>query len=450
MPQFTYDAKNPDAVYTDTATGGKGKRTKLWQGAAGDGTVSKQDDGGGGGGGTPSAPATTGKTAAERAAERRAAAKKRREERAAARAAAEAAKRNPLTAPFKTPAELRKDAAELAAMGVAGEDALRATAAQQQAGLGGLTSALTGTLTGIADRTQASLAGFGNLYSQLAGQAQSAGQSAAAAAGAPTSIAPGASPTMASNLANLSAPTMGYAPAAAVTGAQMVGAVTANLTKALMDRSSKLSADTAKYLYQLRNDEIQRAISQGTLAQNEARLGLTAENQAWDRQVDTARISQGWQRLAQSAANAGAKAGKDKAKAIRNTKAQILADLDQWTGATVPTGKFEYTVFFTDPIDGLKKLPKTFVAMSEAEAIEQAKSSVPENRVDTISAEKGEEQLGQPTAQQIIRQISAQLVNQGMSRRNAQAWVRKFVLAPAGLNVNTSGAFMGGVGGSVT
>jgi hypothetical protein len=255
---------------------------------------------------------------------------------------------------------------------------------------------------------------------------------------------------MASNLANLSAPTMGYAPAAAVTGAQMVGAVTANLTKALMDRSSKLSADTAKYLYQLRNDEIQRAISQGTLAQNEARLGLTAENQAWDRQVDTARISQGWQRLAQSAANAGAKAGKDKAKAIRNTKAQILADLDQWTGATVPTGKFEYTVYFTDPIDGLKKLPKTFVAMSEAEAIEQAKSSVPQNRVDTISAEKGEEQLGQPTAQQIIRQISAQLVNQGMSRRNAQAWVRKFVLAPAGLNVNTSGAFMGGVGGSVT
>ena len=356
---------------------------------------------------------------------------------------------NPLYSKFKTPSELRKEAAELAAMGVGSEDALKSVAAQQQAGLGGLTSALTGTLTGIADRTQASLAGFGNLYSQLAGQAQSAGQSQAAAAGAPTSIAPGASPTMASNLANLSAPTMGYAPAAAVTGAQMVGAVTANLTKALMDRSSRLSADTAKYLRDLQDTEIQRAISQGTLAQNEARLGLTAENQAWDRQVDTARISQGWQRLAQSAANAGAKAGKDKAKAIRNTKAQILADLDQWTGATVPTGKFEYTVYFTDPIDGLKKLPKTFVAMSEAEAIEQAKSSVPQNRVDTISAEKGEEQLGQPTAQQIIRQISAQLVNQGMSRRNAQAWVRKFVLAPAGLNVNTSGAFMGGVGGTV-
>ena len=382
---------------------------------------------------TTTTAAAPGKTAAERKAERQAAEKKRREERAAARAAAEAAKRNPLTVPFKTPAELRKDAAELAAMGVGSEDALRATAAQQQAGLGGLTSALTGTLTGLADRTQAGLAGFGNLYSQLAGQAQSAGQSQAAAAGAPTSIAPGASPTVASNLANLAAPTMGYAPAAAVTGAQMQGAVTANLTKALMDRSSKLSADTAKYLYQLKSDELQRAISQGTLAQNEARLGLSAESAAWDRQIDQARVSQGWQRLAQSAANAGAKAGKDKAKAVKNTKAQILSDISQWTGKTEPTGKYEYTVFFTDNSGVLQKVPKTIIATSASEAQTQAASIVPPYALAGVQVEEGNEQLGVASPAQILNRLTAQLVNQGMSRANAQAWVRKFVLKPAGL-----------------
>jgi hypothetical protein len=357
---------------------------------------------------------------------------------------------NPLNAEFKTPAQLRKEAAELAALSVASEDILRQQQAREEAGLTGLTSALSGRLGDIAAQQTAGLQGFGSLYGRLAGSAQTAGGAALAAAGADPGLAAGANPLVAGQLANLSAPLMGYQPAAEAIGQRLIGASQGALGKALMERSAQLSANTAKYLRDLQDTEIQRAVSQGTLAQNEARLGLTAEENQWERQVDTQRLQQGWQRLAQSAANAGAKAGKDKAKAIKNTKAQILADLDQWTGATVPTGKFEYTVYFTDPIDGLKKLPKTFVAMSEAEAIEQAKSSVPQNRVDTISAEKGEEQLGQPTAQQIIRQISAQLVNQGMSRRNAQAWVRKFVLAPAGLNVNTSGAFMGGVGGSVT
>jgi hypothetical protein len=186
--------------------------------------------------------AAPGKTAAQKAAEKKAAAKKaaakKAAEKKAAAAAAAAAERNPLTSSFKTPNELRAEAARLAAMGSASEESLRSSAAQQQAGIGGLTSALTGTLTGIADRTQTGLAGFGSLYSNLAGQAQSAGQSAAAAAGAPTTIAAGASPAVASNLANLAAPTMGYAPAAAVTGAQMQGSVATNLTKALADRAT--------------------------------------------------------------------------------------------------------------------------------------------------------------------------------------------------------------------
>lgn len=355
---------------------------------------------------------------------------------------------NPLTADFKTPSQLRKEAAELAALSVASEDILRQQQAREEAGLTGLTSALSGRLGDIAAQQTAGLQGFGSLYGRLAGAAQTAGGSALAAAGADPGLAAGANPLVAGQLLNLSAPLMGYQPAAEAIGQRLIGASQGALGKALMERSAQLSANTAKYLRDLQDTEIQRAISQGTLAQNEARLGLTAENQAWDRQVDTARISQGWQRLAQSAANAGAKAGKDKAKAIQSTKDRILTDLDAWTGASVPTGKFEYTVYFTDPIDGLKKLPKTFVAMSKAEAIEQAKSSVPENRVNTISAEKGDEQLGTPTAQQIMSRIVPILVNKGMTRRNAQAWVRKFVLAPSGINVNPSGAFMGGVGGS--
>jgi ATP-dependent exoDNAse (exonuclease V) beta subunit len=226
---------------------------------------------------------------------------------------------------------------------------------------------------------------------------------------------------------------MGYAPAAAVTGAQMQGAVTANLTKALMDRSSKLSADTAKYLYQLKSDELQRAISQGTLAQNEARLGLSAENAAWDRQIDQARVSQGWQRLAQSAANAGAKAGKDKAKAVKNTKAQILSDISQWTGKTEPTGKYEYTVYFTDPAKGVQKVPKTIIASSANEAMTQAGALVPASFVASVEVEEGNEQLGVASPAQILNRLTAQLVNQGESRAAARAWVRKFVLGPAGL-----------------
>lgn len=432
MPQFTYIASNPDAVYADTATGSKGKRIKLWQGAAGDGSSPKvQEDNAGGstGGGVPVA---TGKTAAQRAAERRAAAKKRREERAAARAAAEAAKRNPLTAPFKTPAELRKDAAELAAMGVGSEDALRATAAQQQAGLGGLTSALTGTLTGLADRTQAGLAGFGNLYSQLAGQAQSAGQSQAAAAGAPTSIAPGASPTMASNLANLAAPTMGYAPAAAVTGAQMQGAVTANLTKALMDRSSKLSADTAKYLYQLKSDELQRAISQGTLAQNEARLGLSAENQTWDQKMDLAGLNLRQQSLNLQAQTAAAKIQKDLAsiagkgaKKIESAKSRILFDVTKWTQPKkVNSGTYEFK--FSSPAGDLSA-----VGTSADDAWQNAianKQTQPGTRYATFTQGDEIKKDVPPTNEDVIKMLQPILVGAGMKPKNARAWILKNVL----------------------
>jgi hypothetical protein len=426
MPQFSYDPNNPEAGWIDTATsgfaeGGRAKKKKQQQKNNGGGSTATASYS------STSSPTTGGKTAAERRAERQAAAKKRREE----RAAAEAAKRNPLTAPFKTPAQLRKEAAELAAMGVGSEDALRATAAQQQAGLGGLTSALTGTLTGLADRTQAGLAGFGNLYSQLAGAAQSAGQSQAAAAGAPTSIAPGASPTVASNLANLAAPTMGYAPAAAVTGAQMQGAVTANLTKALMDRSSKLSADTAKYLYQLKSDELQRAVSQGTLAQNEARLGLSAQSAAWDQQVDQAKLEQGNQRIAQSwqrIQDSRQKAGGSGAKAVAAVKKTILADTIK---LTEPRSVFSGTNTYKIVVDTALGGPQEFTVQgaSPEDALASAKAKYPSvasnpdvstGNLTYVGAVQSQEL---PKRGEVTTMLVNQLVNAGMSRVNARKWI---------------------------
>lgn len=355
---------------------------------------------------------------------------------------------NPLYSEFKTPSQLRKEAAELAALSVASEESLRTQQALQETGLTGLTTALSNRLSGVSNDYAGMLRGLQGTYNNVAAGATSAGETALAAAGAPTSTpVAGADPQMASNFAALGAVPATYAGSAALTGAQLVGGSRAALQKSLTDRANSVSENTARYLRQLQDTEIQRAISQGTLSQNQQRLGLSADDQAWDRQVDTARISQGWQRLAQSAANAGAKAGKDKAKAIKNTKAQILADVDKWTGPTVPSGKFEYTVYYTEG-ETLKKVPKTVFALSESDAITQAKAFVPQSSAATITADKGKAELVAGSAAQILNKITVQLVNQGMTKANARAWVRQFVLAPAGLNVNSSGAFMGGVGGS--
>lgn len=355
---------------------------------------------------------------------------------------------NPLYSEFKTPAELRKEAAELAALSVASEDSIKAQQALQETGLTGLSTALGNRLAGLNTEYQATLGGLGSAYGQTAANTAAATNEQLIASGAPSSVAPvGANPMLANTIALLGAVPSQYAATAAATGAQLVGGSRAALSKSLTDRANTVSANTAKYLLALRDTEVQRAISQGTLAQNQQRLGLSADDQAWDRQVDTARISQGWQRLAQSAANAGAKAGKDKAKAIKNTKAQILADVDKWTGPTIPSGKFEYTVYYTEG-ETLKKVPKTVFALSESDAITQAKAFVPQSSAATITADKGKAELVAGSAAQILNKITVQLVNQGMTKANAQAWVRQFVLAPAGLNVNSSGAFMGGVGGS--
>jgi hypothetical protein len=405
-------------------------KTQLNVGDSYQSSLGKSNDTGGGGGGSAAVVPKEKKK------------KKKKKEKA------KATPYNPLYSEFKTPAELRKEAAELAALSVASEDSITAQQALQETGLTGLSTALGNRLAGLNTEYQATLGGLGSAYGRTAANTAAATNEQLIASGAPSSVAPvGANPMLANTVALLGAVPSQYAATAAATGAQLVGGSRAALSKSLTDRANTVSANTAKYLLALRDTEVQRAISQGTLAQNQQRLGLSADDQAWDRQVDTARISQGWQRLAQSAANAGAKAGKDKAKAIKNTKAQILADVDKWTGPTVPSGKFEYTVYYTEG-ETLKRVPKTVFAISESDAITQATAFVPQSSAATITADKGKAELVSGSAAQILNKITVQLVNQGMTKANAQAWVRQFVLAPAGLNANSSGAFMGGVGGS--
>jgi len=340
---------------------------------------------------------------------------------------------NPLTSAFLTPSQLRDQAANLAALSVPTEQSLRDAAARQQAGLGGLTNALTGTLTGLADRTQAGLAGFGNLYSQLANTAQSSGQSAAAAAGAPTSGVPGGSATMASNLANLAAPSMGYAPAAAVTGAQMQGAVAANLTKALMDRSSTLSADTAKYLQQLQQQEYQKATGQQTIQQNAALLGL---------KQDTLQASNAYhQGMLQNAADSNQirlmqlqrqtkndllKYGATSLKSLTAAQNRILSQQQSLVGYTDQpvAGMNAYSVQVQDPITQSIS-SKTVYGPDPASAVKNAGVQITGTPVYT-----GPQMVKQPpNKQQLVNSLASQLVNASKgtahpwSMAKAQQWV---------------------------
>lgn len=383
------------------------------------------------------AAAAPGKTAAEKAAARKAAAKKAAEKRKAEAAAAAAAELNPLTSSFKTPNEIRAEAARLAALGSVSEEALRTESAAQQRDISGLSTALTGRLAGLGSEYAATLGGLTSQYGQLAGQAQSSGESAAAAAGAPTSIAPGASPTVATTMAALGAIPATYAPAAAMRGAMLGGEARAALTKALADRATKVSGDTAKYLYQLQQDEMSKAVAQAASAQNAARLAQSGAAEAWNQQVDVANIgirqqnaNTSAQRAAASAIAASGKGEKAKQKAIRDMQKDILLKLDTWTAPDAkPSGNKEYTVYFTGADGTLEEVPKKIVAASESEARAKGAVNVPGAYAATIQVEEGNP-VGRPyTPAELTNQLVKLLVGQGMNKKKAINWVRTNVLS---------------------
>jgi hypothetical protein len=421
MPQFTFDPKNPGAMYVNTATSGfseSGPSRKPKKPKKPKATTT-----------TTATTAAPGKTAAQRAAEKRAAQKKAADKRKADAAAAAAAERNPLTSSFKTPNELRAEAARLAAMGSVSEESLRTESAAQQRDISGLSTALTGRLAGLGNEYAATLGGLTSQYGQLAGQAQSAGESQAAAAGAPTSIAPGASPTVATTMAALGAIPATYAPAAAMRGAMLGGEARAALTKALADRATKISGDTAKYLYQLQQDEMSKAVSQAASDQNALRLGLSQQSAEFDQQVDLAQLEQGQQRINIQAQKAAAQIQKDldalggkSAKKIQSAKDKILTTPFKWTKPKkVPTGEYEFTFEVGD-----KKYSSTGRDVEEA----KARLGGAINQSIVYPYKQGKEIIKSvaPNNEDVIKLVLPILVNAGMKQKNARLWILKNIL----------------------
>lgn len=391
-----------------------------------------------------SAPATDGKTAAEKREEQR-------KRRAAQRAAREEARRNrfnPLLTPFKTPAQLREEAIRLAEIGAPSEASLRAQQQQEEAGLTGLTSGLTTALRGVSEAQTAGLAGLGSLYQQLGGAAQSAAQSAAAAAGAPIDIAPGTTPTaIASFLPTAAGPGLGavvraYESVAPVIGAQLTGASRANLAKALTQRASQISSDTAKYLQQLQGLEYEKAVAQETARQNAARLGLSAEEAQRDYEIAQANlglrqqtVAQGWYNAETSRMNA-MKTGNKNTDA-KNAKKDILGNLDKWTAADSGIGEFEISAqgLTAGDIIGPVKVQATDAASAEARVKELYPDTfgATTNRFNITYAGPAATAGRAPTAVWKSRIRNYMMTVGGMTRAQANAFIKNQVMPSLGL-----------------
>lgn len=361
---------------------------------------------------------------------------------------------NPLSAPFLTPNEIRAEAARLAALSVPTEQAIRQQYGAELAGVQGLSSALASRLGDVAARQAAAMQGFGNLYSQVATGAQQAGATQQAAAGA-APVAAGGTPTTIDSLQRNAYAITGYEPAALATGARLAAQTQAGLTKALVDRATRLSADTAKYLRDLQDREVQRAISQGTMAQNEARLNLSEQNAAWDQQVDVARLQQGQaridlsaQRLAASLLKDAKKSKQTSAKKIQSAKDKILGNVQKWTKPKdVPTGEYN----FKFDVDG-RTMESTGRSPDDAWG-KLIQSGGVDGGVRYGSYTQGREvtRSVSPNNEDVIKLLQPILVNAGMKPNRARAWILSNVLSyqpPTG-SYAPSGAFLGGVGGSV-
>ena len=321
-------------------------------------------------------------------------------------------------------------------MSVASEDSLRAQQARQEAGLSGLTGALTSRLGGVNTQYQATLGGIGNLYNTIAQGAQSAGGSAVAAAGgAPLVMTPaGGNPMLASTLANLGAQTVGYAPAAEITGQQLIGASKSNLAKALTDRANTLSSDTAKYLLQLQGTEYDKAVAQTTAEQNAKRLGISADTAAADIAYKTDTSNLRWAELDRKRAADAAKAGTTGIKAVAAVQKSILGDAASYVKPQ-NTGLRDYKIIWTQ---GGKKFSETVPARSAKGAAWQLRTIMPQGtyRKNTYKAiDSGISTSGAqlPKRSTVEQNIRGQLMNAGATQVEADAWLNTYAGA-IGLN----------------
>jgi len=305
----------------------------------------------------PTTHATPTKTPAQIKAARAKAAKVKADK-AAAKDAANANRYNPLMTGFDSPQSQNQQAYNLALLSNPTEANLRAQSARQQAGITGLTTALQGRLGQLNTQNIASNAGLADVYSQIAAQSQSAGNTAAAAAGAPVGLAAGGNPMVASNAANLNAQTMGLVPAAGFQGQVFSNQANSALTKALVDRATNVSSDTAKYLKQIQDQAYQKATAQQTIEQNAALLGLkkdtlTSQNAYHQGQLQNAADSNSI-KLGQLNRQIKADTLKFGATSTKTLDAAMKRILDQQISLTSssskPTGLNSYQVQVVDPI----------------------------------------------------------------------------------------------------
>jgi len=434
MPQFVKPpAGSPEAgaIYVNTATGAKKPKVK----------EPKQDSGDGGGAAAPAAPA--GLTAAEKKAARaeKIAAQK------AANAAAKREKNNPLLTPYKSPSQLRKEAADLAALSVASEESLKAQQALQETGLTGLTTALSNRLSGVSNDYAGMLRGLQGTYGNISAGATSAGETALAAAGAPTSTpVAGADPQMASNFAALGAVPATYAGAATLTGAQLIGGSKAKLQDALIARSNTVSENTAKYLQQLQDTEYNKAIANVTAEQNATRLGIDTEYKAGmlgvaqtnaQTKIDANAIKRENNVIKREIAAAGGTGP----KAIQAAKKGLLAAADSYVkGFTSASGDSTYNITLAprSPQDDIKTVP--IVAASPEEAREKAAklygtsgAAGPGYDIADVVLDRANTSTVAPTPKEVIARTIGLLTIAGMNPNAARKWIIQHIILPYGV-----------------
>jgi len=373
--------------------------------------------------GSADTPADTGQTAAEKKAAQR-----------AANAAARANKYNPLFTRYKSPAELRAEAAELAALSVASEESLKSQQALQETGLTGLTTALSNRLSGVSNDYAGMLRGLQGTYGNVAAGATSAGETALAAAGAPTSTpVAGADPQMASNFAALGAVPATYAGAANLTGAQLIGGSRAALQKSLTDRANTVSANTAKYLQQLQDTEYNKAIANVTAEQNAARLGVDTQYKAGMLGVAQSRAQTAAGQLTRQIEK-DKKAGKSSASTIKSVKKGILTNPNKWTEPVNSLNDYEWTFALGEGKTAIG------IGSDRATAIKNAQDSGSMTAAD-FELNKGNSAWGTqgdpvkiiPKYDDVHAQLMNLLTDAGMTTVNASRWITRFMPGVANL-----------------
>lgn len=379
----------------------------------------QQNNNGSGSGGTENAdtPADTGQTAAKKKAAQR-----------AANAAARANKYNPLVTRYKSPAELRAEAAELAALSVASEESLRTQQGLQETGLTGLSTALGNRLAGLNTEYQATLGGLGSAYGQTAANTAAATNEQLIASGAPASVAPvGANPMLANTTALLGAVPSQYAATAAATGAQLVGSSRAALQKSLTDRANTVSANTAKYLQQLRDTEYNKAIAKVTAEQNAARLGVDAEYKAGQLGVAQTNAQTAIGQLNRQILK-DQKAGKTAGSTIKTVKRGILANPNTWTEPIYSSTDYEWTFALGEGKTATGIGPNRNAAITNARnSGAMTAADLELNKNNSAWGMQGDPVKIVPKYEDVYAQLMSILVNAGDTPKKASAWIATFM-----------------------